>query len=298
MTQPTPNNPTRRGSRLAILILSLAAFVGANWLYHIVATWQPVQSGEPGELLYAAGFDGFTDEWQLFEGRRSAQITDGVMRMALDTPDTIYTAADPIYADFDMRVTTRATAGELANDGYGVIFRLEEPNHNTDCGRQWVIVCTLEYIPFLQTTINLIAPAPQTGASGYYLFLISNDGYYQILRRNAETELVEEVTIWHDSRGLLNTGIDEENRIRVVGQGDQFRFFLNDQPALLCVPREGELPTGNSDNCLGEETFIWQDDTYSRGKLGLVLTGSNDVVVFDNLTVTMPDEIITEGNNA
>lgn len=303
MTETTQRQTTsnRFLKRMAFLIALIIILIGVNLLYQPVANWNTVISGEPGELVYSAGFDGFTDEWQQFDGRRSAQIQDGVLQLALEIPDTIYSASAPIYADFDVSVTMRSIEGELTNDGYGVIFRLNENSTREGCSRQFVIVCNLEQLPLLDTAIGLIAPTPQTQTSGYYLFLISNDGYYQILRGNDETDLVEEVTIWHYSNGLLNEGIGVDNRIRIVGQGNQFMFFLNGEPALLCIPLEGQQPTGNSDDCLGEESFIWEDDSFGQGKLGVVLNGATmagDIVEFDNFTVTIPDEIIVEGNNA
>lgn len=299
------NNTVRQGlslwMRSLLLIVLILILIAVNLLYQPALYWSAIQTGEAGELVYAAGFDGFEDEWEQYEGRLSAQIQDGVLRLGLEIPDTIYTAAPPIYADFDISVTVKATQGELTNDGYGVIFRLSENANTQDCLRQFVIVCTLEQIPLLDTAIALAAPAPQAQASGYYLFLISNDGYYQLLRGNTENDLVEDVTIWHYSNGILNEGIGEENLIRIVGRGNQFQFFLNGEPALLCVPLEGQQPTGTSEDCLGEETFIWEDDAFTTGKLGVVLNGattSGDVVEFDNFVVTIPEAIVSEGNDA
>lgn len=299
MQTQTSRNPLLM--RLVFLILLILLLFGVNLLYPVAANWNTVQTGEAGDLIYAAGFDGFEDEWQLYDGRLYSEISDGVLRLGLETPGTIYSASSPVYADFDVTVTTRAIAGEEQNDGYGIIFRLSETANNQDCLRDYVTLCQLEQLPLLDTAIGIISPAPQAESSGSYLFLISNDGYYQILRRNSETGLVEEVTIWHNSNGLLNTGMGAENRIRVVGQGNQFQFFLNGDPALLCIPNEGELPTGNSDDCLGQESYILEDDSYSRGKLGVVVNGASmagDIVEFDNFTVTIPDEILIEGGNA
>ena len=296
-TTPTETKGNPLLMRFILLIVLIIMLIAVNYLYQPVSNWNSVQTGEPGELVYAAGFDGFEDEWLLFEGRQYAQITDGVLRLGLESPGTFYSSSTPGYTDFDMTVTTRAIEGELANDGYGVIFRLSENNAEQACTRQFVIVCNLEQIPLMDTAIGLLAPAPQSQASGYYLFMISNDGYYRILRVNSNND-AEEMTVWHYSNGLLNEGIDVENRIRIVGQGNQFIFFLNGEPALLCVPLEGQQPTGDSANCLGEETFVWEDDSFPRGKMGVVISGTNDVVEFDDFTVTIPDEIIIEGNNA
>lgn len=301
MTDTTQAKQTSLLKRIAFLLLLIVLLIGVNLLYQPASNWNSVQTGEAGELVYSAGFDGFTDEWQQYEGRLSSQIQEGVLALSLEVPNTIYSASAPVYEDFDVSVTTRAIEGDLATGGYGVIFRLSENNNSDRCTRQFVIVCNLEQLPLLDTAIGLIAPAPQAQTNGYYLFLISNDGYYLIMRGNTETDFVEDMTIWHYSNGLLNEGLNAENRIRVVGQGNQFMFFLNGEPALLCVPLEGQQPTGTSDECLGEETFIWEDDSFARGQLGVVLNGASmdgDRVEFDNFTVTMPDEILIEGNNA
>lgn len=300
MTETTPTETKRNPllMRFILLIVLIIALIGVNILYQPASNWNSVQIGDAGELVYAAGFDGFEDEWLLFEGRQYAQISDGVLRLGLETSGTFYSASTANYADFDVTVTTRAIEGELANNGYGVIFRLSENSTEQGCTRQFVTVCNLEQVPLLDTAIGLVSPAPKEEASGYYLFLISNDGYYQILRVNDTLGAAEEMTIWHYSNGLLNEGVGEENRIRIVGKGNQFVFFLNGDPASLCVPLEGQSPTGNADDCLGEETFYWEDDTFSQGKLGVVISGSNDVIEFDNFTVTIPAEIVIEGNNA
>lgn len=294
----TTSNPLIKRFILFIVVISI--FIGINvFSQALIQPASTIQTGDAGDLLYAAGFDGFTDEWQQYQGQRSAVIDEGVITLALETPDIIYSASPLTYEDFDLRVTVRSIEGDASNDGYGVIFRLSESNETVTCQYQFVILCALEQVPVLDTGIALLASDNQP--AGYYVFLISNDGYYQILRGDTETNALDDVTVWHYSNGLLNEGVGAENQIRVVGQGNQFSFFLNGEPALLCVPLEGEQPTGNADDCLGEETYIWEDTRFSQGKLGLILNGATmagDRVEFDNFTVTMPNEIIIEGNNA
>jgi hypothetical protein len=283
--------------RFIFLIILIVLLIGVNLLYQPVATWNAVQTGEAGELVYAAGFDGFEDEWQQYDGRLFSQIENGVLRMGLEVNDTIYSASSPVYADFDARVTIKATDGVLENDGYGIIFRLSDSGDDeNNCLRRFVIVCNLESIAFLRGIIRLISPRPQIQQSGY-LFLISNDGYYSLWKLESGT--YEQVTIWHYSNGILNEGLNAENNIRVVGRGNEFQFYLNGQAALLCVPLEGQQPTGNSDDCFGEETLVWEDNSFSTGKLGLVVSGENNpdtIVEFDNFTVFMPEKV--EGDQA
>src|SRR5688500_9687401 len=175
LPRPQSGSTLRRLFFLLILILLL---LGVNLLYLPALNYNAVQTGEAGDLLYAAAFDGFADEWQLYEGRRIAQMSDGVMRLAADTNDIIYSASSPIYADFDLQVTMRATSGETESDGYGIIFRLSDATDENACLRQILMLCNLERAPLLDTIIPLLAPAPKAEASGYYVFLISPDGYY------------------------------------------------------------------------------------------------------------------------
>jgi hypothetical protein len=289
-TTENRQNPLLR--RLILLITLIVLLIGVNLLYQPAVAWNTVQTGEAGDLLYAAGFDGFEDEWQQYDGRLFSQIDNGVLRMGLEVNDTIYSASSPLYADFDVRVTVKGTEGVLENDGYGIIFRLSDSgDEETSCLRRFVIVCNFEQIGLLRGIIRLLAPQPTLEQSGY-LFLISNDGYYSLWK--LENGTYEQVTIWHYSNGVLNEGLNVENHIRVVGRGDEFEFYLNGQAALLCIPLEGELPTGNSDNCLGEESYIWKDDSFAQGKLGLVVSGATNpdtVAEFDNFTVFMPQEV-------
>lgn len=296
MNETTENRQNPLLRRVLFLIILVLLLIAVNLLYQPLARWNTVQTGKAGELVYAAGFDGFEDEWQQYDGRLFSQIKNGVLRMGLEVNDTIYSASSPLYADFDARVTVKASDGVLENDGYGIIFRLSDSGDDENgCLRRFVIVCNLETIGFLRAIIRLTAPQPTLEQSGY-LFLISNDGYYSLWKLESGT--YEQVTIWHYSNGTLNEGLNVENNIRVVGRGNEFEFYLNGQPALLCVPLEDQQPTGNSEDCFGEETFVWKDDSFSQGKLGLLVSGENNpgtIVEFDNFTVWMPQADDVEG---
>jgi hypothetical protein len=277
--------------RLLFLLVLFLLLIGVNLLYQPALNYSAIQSGEAGELLYAAGFDGFADEWQQYEGRRLAQMTDGVMQIGLEINDIIYSPSSPVYADFDVQVTIRPTNGERENDGYGLIFRLTDASDERACLRQFVTLCNLEKVPVLDTVIGLLAPAPKAQASGYYVFLISPDGYYSIWRGDENNNLAP-VTVWHYSNGLLNEDLNVENRVRIVGRGSDFQFFLNGELVNLCVPLEGEQATGIAEECLGEVTDTWHDESFATGKLGLIVNGSTVApitVEFDNFIVTMPE---------
>jgi hypothetical protein len=280
--------------RLLFLFVLFLLLIGANLLYQPALNYSAIQSGDAGELLYAAGFDGFADEWQQYEGRRVAQMTDGVMRISLEINDIIYSPSSPVYADFDAELTVRPINGERESDGYGIIFRLTDASDERACLRQFVTLCNLEKVPVLDTIIALLAPAPKAQASGYYVFLVSPDGYYSIWRGDENNNLAQ-VTVWHYSNGLLNEGLNVDNRIRVLGRGNDFQFFLNGELVNLCVPLEGEQATGSAEDCLGEITDTWHDESFAIGKLGLIVNGSTNApitVEFDNFVVTMPEAAI------
>jgi len=267
------------------LLVLLVLLLAVNGLYSVVAARQTIVSGAPGDLLYAAGFDGFLDEWQQSAGREH-QIVDGVMRVAVEDSNTIYAAASPLYADFDTSVTFRTVAGSEENEGVGLIFRLQEQG----CDMPLPLLCDLNQINALSIPLRLLF-RPQQAQQGYYIFLVSNDGYYALGKYDQERKGLDIVTVWHNSDGLVNTGLNADNRVRVVGRGDQFQFFINGRAVELCVPNAGERPTGNASSCQGQRVSVWQDSSYPTGKLGVVVHTDQNIgtgAEFDAFTVTMP----------
>lgn len=287
-------NPKRSiKQRILLFVLLIMILVIVNLLYPIAANWQPIVSGEPGELLYAAGFDGFMDEWQQYEGRTSAQIRDGMLQISAETSATIYSASAPIYEDFDASVRVTALGGSLENEGAGLVFRLQEPR--TTCDRSFVLACGLVDLPLVGSFAQILFPREDTGATGFYVFLISTDGYYSIWRSNESSQL-EKATVWHYSDGLIKEGLNVTNTVRVVGRDDQFRFYINRQQVELCIPKPGEQPTGNATNCLGERSMVWVDSAFEKGQLGLVVNTNQfpgTIAGFDDFIVISPEPIET-----
>lgn len=249
--------------RKIILFLSLIGLLGLLLLARgLLADWRYVMEGAPGDLLYAAAFDGFTEEWQQYRGQDEAQIGEG--RLVIGTSQAVsgpFSVAQPWFADFDLRVVAQPLEGPLDN-GYGVIFRLQTNDPST----------------------------PRDDA--YYLFLISSDGYYQVRRVIAGD--VRELSTWIPSPHILQ-GLDVVNHLRVVAAGDQFRFFINGEAVALCIPDD---PTARSTyiersgECLGGQmrtTLI--DDSIGQGQVGLIVLslGTPGVrVAFDNLLIFQP----------
>lgn len=245
------------------LLLVLLATLGLN---HLVSGWHYILPSEPGKLLYAATYDDFTDEWQQYNGRLSAEITNGVLQIrSNDVQSGPYSVVRSHFSDFDLRVDAQPVDGPLDN-GYGVIFRLQDPYN-------------------------------------YYLFLISSDGYYQVSRVvNGEEKII---STWLQS-SFINQGIADFqenpsigiNRIRVITSGSYFRFFVNDQLVLLCLPTDSDAQsTVNpvTGECLdGIMTDTLQDTTFSSGQLGVVAKSLSEpgvMVNFDNFLVYGPEPI-------
>lgn len=280
--------------RLAGLAVLLLLLLGLNSLYDSVIRWQPVLSGQPGNVLYASGFDGFTSEWERYSGRLSAQIEDGVMRIDVgDVASIPYSAASPVFGDFDARVSATVVDGSAGNDGYGLIFRLQENLQDkfNDCDMPMILLCDLAQIDLLSVPLNLMFRQESQRATGFYMFLISNDGYYKLWRSDAAGG-ANEITPWMQA-DVINLGLETTNRIRVVGRGDTFQFYINGERMPLCIPDPGNAPTlGLNGECLGGTMReSWQDDRLASGRIGLVVRTemqAGTVVEFDNFVVLSP----------
>lgn len=235
-----------------ILFGLVALLVALIVLNDAITNWRYVVTGEPGAVLYVGTFDGFDDEWEQYQGRVEADIVEGVIRLtAEDVEQVPYSAAMPNFADFDLRVETRAVDGPV-NNGYGVVFRLFD-NQNQ------------------------------------YIFLISSDGFYQVVRRVDGDD--HRVSDWIRTP-IIHQGIGVTNTVRVVGVGNRFWFYINDQLVQLCVPNDpdGESTYFNfSQECVeGTMQDVLVDDSLPVGRVGVVVRTLNEpgvVVEFDNFVV-------------
>ncbi len=244
---------------LLVLGVLLAALIGLN---QAAANWHYVLRAEPGQVLYTATFDAFLDDWEQYEGRLEAQISDGLLRINAETANSgPYSVAKPYFDDFDLRVQGKAVEGDPTN-GYGVIFRLQDKGNRS------------------------------VDDDSYYLFLVSSDGYYK-LERVIDGE-AKEISLWIASP-VVNQGIGAMNALRVTAQGDQFQFFVNDQQVELCLPEnpDGFSTLDGSGNCMGNMTTTWVDDTIASGQVGMVvmtLDAPGFAVEFDNMLIIGPDQ--------
>jgi hypothetical protein len=244
--------------RLLLPVGLIALLLGVFQLSRVSAGWRFTVSDSPGVLLYATGFESEDDAWQEAEGRLSAQIEDGVVRLDVGSANSnVYAPLRWHFTDFDFTVDAQATGGAESN-GFGVIFRL-------------------------------------TDLDNYYYFLIGSDGYYQLTR--VQDGVAEEMSQWIFSQAI-RAGIGETNTIRVVGVGDQFRFYVNDQPMAMCIPDNPDARSTYNDitgECIeGQMLETVTDASIPDGRLGVIATSLDEpdtVVEFDNAVVYSPTEM-------
>ncbi len=257
--------------RILVLIVLVVIFAALLALSRSAASWQhTIVSGSSGALLYVASFDGagsdgFNGDWSQYPGRLAAQIDAGQMRISVGEPSGgAYSVAQPHFGDFDLRVDAQAISGPVDN-GYGVVFRLQNQDNT------------------------------QLADDNYYLFLISSDGYYRVSR--VVDGDVRVISDWIQSP-LIQQGLDAVNHLRVVAQGDQFHFYVNDQPVQLCIPDDPSAQsTINSvtGECMGGSMQdALTDGTIPNGQIGVTALWTADatadpvVAAFDNLLVYAP----------
>ncbi len=241
--------------RKLLLLLSLAAvFIVVQRLTQITADWHYVVPVTAGDVLYAAAFDDRPADWALYEGRLSAQAAGGALRIEVASPQSLpFSTARWHFSDFDLTLIARPVDGPLDN-GYGVIFRAQDP-------------------------------------SNYYLFLISSDGYYRVLREvNGEEKILSD---WIPS-DLIRQGMNVENRLRVTAQGSTFQFYINDERVELCVPDDPAAISTYVDECIDGAMYdSLVDESLATGQVGVIAVSFEEpgvVVEFDNVLVVGPAE--------
>ena len=275
--------------RSAIIVL-LLALVAGNLLYaHLDRARDPLV-GAPGDLLYVASFDGYLDEWDLYDGQQSATIADGRLRLALSSAQTAsWSVARHHFVDFDISVAASAVAGPIDN-AFGIVVAMQNPSEEA-CDFPAVIFCGIaQWSALLSAALRQVLD-PAAGPH-YYAFLISSDGYYALERIVDGAR--EVLSTWIPSPSIYQD-LGAQNRIRVIAQGSELQFFVNGVQAMLCIPDEpGASSTFTNGECIGggmAEGF--QAPAPLQGQLGLIAqatqTGGGGVVVdFDDITVFSP----------
>jgi hypothetical protein len=252
--------PVRRSISLfawiIIILIVLAAILGiANLgVSGLKAVDQPI-TGPSGSILYATTFDKNPEEWSRFDGQLSARIDNSALKISVSAVnDGAFSVLNYDFGDFDARMSATRLTADDQYNEIGLLFRYKNP-------------------------------------SNYYIFKIRGDGFYRVERRkDGVTDVLSE---WHGSPAVI-TGLGQTNQLRVVGKGDIYQFFINDQALILCPNGPGKAKsTWSNDQCLsnnGQTAVALQDNTFRTGKIGagVRVDTPNIEVAFDNVLVYAP----------
>lgn len=251
---------------IALLASGVALGVLTDWLYEL-----PVARPEPGELLYATTFDDFNDEWDVYAGRDAVQVQavpddSGQLNAALVVEYGSGAPDEVVWSVLDRK---------FSDFDLRVTARLLEG-------------------PVDQNQFGVVFR--YRDESNFYIFRISADGYYSLGR--VRDGVQEKISDWGVSE-LIRQG-NVPNEIRVIGYGDEFRFFINGQPAPLCLKGENETSMwanweGPGICYTSEPTAVFRDEAFAQGRIGLAagtIDGSEVVVAFDDVIVTGPDPAV------
>jgi hypothetical protein len=255
MTKQLPVRPRSLFWRTFTLILIIVSlFSVVNVVILGIETLDRPGRPAPGELLYASTFDAYNQEWSQFPGQMSSQIVDGSLVIKVDAAQNgAYSVLDHDFSDFDVRIDAKRVA---ANDPYneiGLLFRYRDRDN-------------------------------------YYMFKILGDGSYCVERWSGGK--LEILSACHPSPAVL-PGLNAVNQIRVVGRGNRFQFYVNDQALILCPKGSDKYSTWSGDQCLSNNkktSPMLIDDTFDYGKIGVgVRVRTPGIqVAFDNVLVCGP----------
>jgi hypothetical protein len=251
--------------RWLFLVFSALLLALVIWLRGQTESFRYIVPNDAGDVLYATTFDAATyaNDWSV-QDRRNGTAAQGDDRLHLTfdefTPrrDLLRSTAPYLLRDFDYRVQAEVTAGPL-NNSFGVVFR-------------------------------------QLDDDSYYVFFISSDGWYSVWRKSAADLAPFALSAWIPSDAIRQgVGDGAVNDLRVVAAGDTFRFFVNGEPLLLCVPDDpdGESTYNSAGECVGgtmQNTLT--DATIPYGKVGVAMQTIIDgemAAAFDNAVVLWAD---------
>lgn len=261
-------------------------------MYVLLARQEKLVAGAPGDLLFAAAFDGFLDDWALYDGRQRAAIVEGELELAVDAAQkAAWSTAQYNFGDFDLQARARAIAGPVDN-AFGIVFRLNDASGDA-CDLPAIVFCGLEaLLPLAGAALR--QTLGDASDDRYYAFLISSDGFYSLWQAEAGSTQLRSAWI---ASPHIRQGLDVENVIRVVGAGSTFRFTINGAPAWLCLPDDADgVSTYYDGDCVGgtmSEVFV--NDSLASGALGVIAqstaSGGGGVIArFDHVLVYAPGE--------
>ncbi|MDD3825840.1 MAG: serine/threonine-protein kinase [Anaerolineae bacterium] len=155
------------------------------------ATPLPSPTPPPPSTLYADDFSDENSGWGTsVDNNTEVGYAAGEYRIAVKLSDYMGWGQGPdlAMADYELEVDTVHVAGPLDNN-YGPLVRYQDETDE------------------------------------FYWFQISSDGYYAVdLYHQGE---FSNLVTWEPSEAI-NQGLEATNRVRVVCQGNQFRFYVND----------------------------------------------------------------------
>ena len=184
-------------------------------------------------ILYKDEFaPGATGKWQT-EGddlSKSAVLNERLV-IEVDAPNTVQyaTLTEPAFDDFVLEVDALPLRGG-PEATYGILFRMQSPQE-------------------------------------FYRFEITSTGLYMLEKRTANGTWVRFMEDWAPSP-LIKQGVNVRNKLKIVADGGNFAFFVNDQPLVNVV-----------------------DSSYLTGTIGLdagTFGQTGWQVAFDNVIVTEP----------
>lgn len=241
---------------LVLILLPVIVLVGVIVLGRAAAGWHYVEPALPGQIMLVAAFDGLLDDWQAYDdGQLAASFENGALRLSVNAFQSLPYSLARPYFADFDLRVTARAVGGPVNNGFGVMFRMLD-NDN------------------------------------FYMFQTSSDGYYRVVRSVNDVE--KDLSVWIPSP-IVNQGLDVTNDLRVIARGNSFRFYVNGQPALLCVPDDPDAFSTYNDltgECIGGQMLdTLLDEHLPVGRLGVVAQSFDEagvVVEFDNVVVTAP----------
>ena len=308
MTESTGSMPQKPGRirrwliRLFILFILIALLIGVNVLYASMANTEIILKGDAGDLLYVSAFDGFLDEWELYEGQQNAQIVDDTLQIGVTVSgQDAWSTSQHTFEDFDITLKAKAVDGPIDN-AFGVIFRLQTGDEKT-CDLPMIILCGISDIaPIVRSGIRfMVDDSSGADSINYYTFLISSDGFYSLWK--VENGVEQRLSAWI-ATPIVKQDLNSENIVRVVGRGSQFQFFVNGEQMPLCIPNDpSAISTYSGGACIeGTMQSVLIDDTLPTGQLGAIARatqtgGGNVIVQFDNMIVFSPSNDIKQAES-
>lgn len=137
--------------------------------------------------------------------------------------------------------------------------------------------------------------------NNYNRFDISSDGFYALT--TSRDGILETVSEFHVEPSIQAEGI---NTIRIIAVGNEFQFFVNENPVSLCVnPDPTVFPLWENaldpaSACLGGDIVTtWVNEDFANGRIGLGAQGfagfdgeqetaALATIAFDNLIISEP----------